>query len=90
MTQLTRRHFITGLAATAAVAPSARPSSARADATGIVARTRVLEVKESSSKPDRGVVLVETKGFNQDGKEVCYFRRRVMVWKREFDCLRSN
>ena len=23
-------------------------------------------------------------GFNQDGKEVCYFRRRVMVWKREF------
>ena len=31
-----------------------------------------------------GTVLVETKGFNQDGKEVCYFRRRVMVWKREF------
>ena len=50
----------------------------------IHAETRVLEVKESSSKPDRGVVLVETKGFNQDGKEVCYFRRRVMVWKREF------
>jgi acyl dehydratase len=49
----------------------------------IHAETRVLEVKESSSKPDRGVVLVETKGFNQDGKEVCYFRRRVMVWKRE-------
>ena len=50
----------------------------------IHAETRVLEVKESSSKPDRGVVKVETKGFNQDGKEVCYFRRRVMVWKREF------
>jgi hypothetical protein len=28
------------------------------------------------------VVTVETKAFNQDGKEVCYFRRRVMVWKR--------
>ncbi len=27
---------------------------------------------------------METKAFNQDGKEVCYFRRRVMVWKREF------
>ncbi len=26
---------------------------------------------------------VETKGFNQDGVEVCYFRRKVMVWKRE-------
>ena len=50
----------------------------------IHAETRVLEVKESSSKPDRGIVTVETKGFNQDGQEVCYFRRRVMVWKREF------
>ena len=49
----------------------------------IHAETRVLDVKESSSKPDRGIVTVETKGFNQDGKEVCYFRRRVMVWKRE-------
>jgi acyl dehydratase len=50
----------------------------------IHAETRVLEVKESSSKHDRGVVTVETKGFNQHGKEVCYFRRRVMVWKRDF------
>ena len=50
----------------------------------IHAETRVLEVKESSSKPDRGVVTVETKGFNQDGKEVCYFKRKVLIWKREF------
>jgi acyl dehydratase len=50
----------------------------------IHAETRVLDVQESKSKPDRGVVTVETKGFNQDGQEVCYFRRRVMVWKREF------
>jgi acyl dehydratase len=49
----------------------------------IHAETRVLEVKESSSKPDRGIVTVETKGFNQEGREVCYFRRRVMVWKRD-------
>jgi acyl dehydratase len=49
----------------------------------IHAETRVLEVKESTSRPDRGIVTVETKGFNQDGKEVCYFRRRVMVWKRD-------
>ena len=49
----------------------------------IHAETRVLDVKESSSRPDRGVVTVESKGFNQDGKEVCYFRRRVMVWKRD-------
>ena len=29
------------------------------------------------------MVTVETKGFNQRGEEVCYFRRRVMVWKRD-------
>jgi hypothetical protein len=28
-------------------------------------------------------VTVETKAFNQDGKEVCFFRRKVLVWKRE-------
>jgi acyl dehydratase len=28
------------------------------------------------------VVTVETRGFNQRGEEVCYFRRRVMVLKR--------
>ena len=44
----------------------------------------MLEKKESSSKNDRGIVTVETKGFKQDGTEVCYFRRRVMVWKKEF------
>jgi acyl dehydratase len=49
----------------------------------IYAETRVLSKKESVSKPDRGVVTVESKGFNQRGEEVCYFRRRVMVWKRD-------
>jgi acyl dehydratase len=49
----------------------------------IYAETRVLAVDESRSKNDRGIVTVETKGFNQDGQEVCYFRRKVMVWKRE-------
>ncbi|MDE3065069.1 MAG: MaoC family dehydratase [Acidobacteriota bacterium] len=47
----------------------------------IYAETRVIEVTPSQSKPDRGVVTVESKGFNQDGLEVCYFRRRVMVWR---------
>ncbi|CAN5760117.1 MaoC family dehydratase [soil metagenome] len=49
----------------------------------IHAETRVLDVKPSGSKPDRGIVTVETKGFNQHGDEVCYFRRRVMVWTRD-------
>jgi acyl dehydratase len=29
------------------------------------------------------VVAVETRGFNQRGEEVCYFRRKVMVLKRD-------
>ncbi|MBV8960705.1 MAG: MaoC family dehydratase, partial [Actinobacteria bacterium] len=47
----------------------------------IYAETRVLDKRESSSKPDRGVITVETKGLNQQGEEVCYFRRKLMVWK---------
>lgn len=49
----------------------------------IYAETRVLNKQESRSKPDRGVVTVETKGFNQRGEEVCYFKRKLMVWKAE-------
>ncbi len=49
----------------------------------IYAETKVIDVKESASKQDRGIATVETKAFNQDGKEVCFFRRRVMVWKRD-------
>jgi acyl dehydratase len=48
----------------------------------IYAETRVLDKRESS-KGDRGIVTVETKGINQRGEEVCYFRRKVMVWTRD-------
>jgi len=40
---------------------------------------RVLD-KKLTSKGDRGIVSVETKGINQRGEEVCYFTRKVMVW----------
>ncbi len=43
----------------------------------------MLEKKESSSKPDRGIVTVETFGYNQRGEEVCYFKRKVMVPTRD-------
>ncbi|MBM3683116.1 MAG: MaoC family dehydratase [Actinobacteria bacterium] len=49
----------------------------------IYAETRVLGVEESKSKNDRGIVTVETKGINQRGEEVCFFRRKVLVWKRD-------
>jgi acyl dehydratase len=48
----------------------------------LYAQTKVLDVRASTSKPDRGVVTVETRGYNQDGVEVLYFRRKVLVPKR--------
>jgi acyl dehydratase len=48
----------------------------------LYAETTVVDKKESSSKPDRGVVTVETRGYNQDGVEVVSFRRKVLVPKR--------
>ena len=47
----------------------------------IHAETRVLD-KKLTSKGDRGIVTVETKGINQRGEEVCYFKRKVLVWRR--------
>jgi len=47
----------------------------------VYAETKVIGKVESKSRDDRGVVTVETKGFNQRGEEVCFFRRKVMVWK---------
>ena len=49
----------------------------------IYSETRVVDKKESRSKPDRGVVTVETMGYKQDGTVVCEFRRKVLVPKRE-------
>jgi len=47
----------------------------------IYAESKVIDKAESRSKADRGVVTVETKAFNQRAEEVCFFRRKVMVWK---------
>lgn len=50
----------------------------------IYGETTVLDKKESGTKPDRGVVTVETRGYKQDATMVCVFRRRVLVPKKEF------
>jgi acyl dehydratase len=44
--------------------------------------SEVLEVRPSGSKPDRGVVRVHTRGYNQDGTLVAEFKRAVLVPKR--------
>jgi len=47
----------------------------------IYARTKILDKRESSSKPDRGIVYVETIGYNQNGEDVISFKRQVLVKK---------
>ncbi len=48
----------------------------------IYSESEVLEKKESSSRPDRGIVRVETRAHNQEGKLMMRFRRSVMIAKR--------
>jgi acyl dehydratase len=45
--------------------------------------SEVLDVKESKSKPDRGVVKVHTRALNQDGVLVAEFKRLVLVPKKD-------
>lgn len=47
----------------------------------LYARTRVISKRESKSKSDRGIVYVETVGYNQRGEDVISFRRNVLVKK---------
>ena len=44
--------------------------------------SEVLEVRPSSSKPDRGVVKVKTDAYKQDGTLVATFKRAVLVPRR--------
>jgi itaconyl-CoA hydratase len=48
----------------------------------IYSRSEVLELRESKSRKNVGIVTVRTTGFNQDGTEVISFRRTVMVYRR--------
>ena len=49
----------------------------------LYSKTRILTKRESKSKKDRGVVLVETVGVNQNGVEVIKFRRSILIKKRD-------
>jgi itaconyl-CoA hydratase len=48
----------------------------------LYAESKVLEKRESKSRPTAGIVTVETIGKNQDGKVVCSFDRTILVAKR--------
>jgi len=49
----------------------------------IYAQTRVLETRPSRSKPDRGIIYVQTEVSNQHNEVVLVFRRHVLIKKRE-------
>lgn len=46
------------------------------------AETRILDVRESKTKQDRGIVHVETKAYNQNNELVLAFKRHVLIKKR--------
>jgi acyl dehydratase len=48
----------------------------------LYAESEVLEMRESASKPDRGIVAIETRGFNQNRERVIVFRRRFLAPKK--------
>ena len=47
----------------------------------IYAKTKILDKYDSKTKTDRGIVYVETIGYNQDGQDVISFRRKVLIKK---------
>jgi acyl dehydratase len=46
------------------------------------AESEVLEVRPSQSKPDRGLIKVRTRAFNQDGQPVMSFVANMVVPRR--------
>ena len=49
----------------------------------LYAQTTILDKRESRSKPDRGIVSVETIAVNQRDETVLSFKRAVLIKKRE-------
>jgi acyl dehydratase len=49
----------------------------------LFARSTVLAVRESNSRPEMGIVTVETEGLNQDGVSIMRYTRSIFTWKRD-------
>jgi acyl dehydratase len=47
----------------------------------LYAESEVLEKRESFSKPDRGVIGIETRAFNQKGERILVLRRHYLAPK---------
>ena len=51
----------------------------------LTAESEVIDKRESKSRPNAGIVTVATRGFNQDGQEVCNFQRTMLIARRGFE-----
>jgi len=49
----------------------------------LYAESEVLEMRTSASKPDRGLIAIETRGFNQRRERIIVLRRRFLAPRRE-------
>ena len=47
----------------------------------LYSESEVLSKRESNSRPYAGIIVVRTRGINQDGKVVISFKRTIMVYK---------
>ena len=48
----------------------------------LYSETEVIELRESNSRPEQGIVTVQTRGYNQKGELVVEMQRTILVWKR--------
>ena len=48
----------------------------------VYSKSEVLELRDSKSRPNVGVVTVRTTGFNQDGVILIEFNRTLLVYRR--------
>ena len=48
----------------------------------LYAESTVLAIRESASRPNQGIVTVESRGLKQDGQQVISFERSMLITKR--------
>ena len=51
----------------------------------IYVKTKILSKRKSKTKPDRGIIYVESIAYNQNGVDVLSFRRNVLVKKKDHE-----
>lgn len=49
----------------------------------VTARSKVVDLRESQSRPGQGIVTWQTEGLDEEGRLVVSFRRTNLIWKRE-------